>query len=432
MRQPLIRALMLLCLGLGACQPSPRPIASQDAGVSPTSAPVPAGPTFKQELSRLDSTLQRLAQRAVSASGSQRVLIAQEQIALLLRRARLSGSHLDLQQAEALLSILDGSAVPHERCLTEARVYLALHRPERAARAIAPCVQDARPEMEALQVDIGFLMGDYAAALERAQALLNQQTIPAHLARVARLRWALGQPAEAVALLEAAERRYHVEDPVQIASFRLQRGLLALDRGQLDRARALYLKALEALPGWWVAQEHLAEVLALEGRHAAAQALYGEIVANGHAQPLVFDALADLLDAQGEEARAGALRAQAHAALVTRLEAMPDAFGGHAVNHFLAHQEFDEAVHWARQDYLRRPHGEAAITYAESLLARNASPQDLDQADSLLTREYELGWRSPQLLWTLAQVRARQGQDDAVADLREQASRLNPRIATGM
>jgi predicted negative regulator of RcsB-dependent stress response len=86
---------------------------------------------------------------------------------------------------------------------------------------------------------------DLAAARERLQWVLDNARDPelVHLARLrlARVLAAEGQPAQALALLEG------VAAGAYGASYEELRGDLYVDSGDVERARAAYLKALESL-----------------------------------------------------------------------------------------------------------------------------------------------------------------------------------------
>ena len=49
------------------------------------------------------------------------------------------------------------------------------------------------------------------------------------------------------------------------------RGRCARGGGRLDEALALYRLAADALPGWWLVDEHIAEALELQGDARAAR-----------------------------------------------------------------------------------------------------------------------------------------------------------------
>lgn len=180
---------------------------------------------------------------------------------------------------------------------------LAMHQPARTAEALRAC-----PELETgkLQADINLYQGRYAEAVTGMTELLNRNPLPEYFTWMATWRLYSGSPQEAHALLEAAEKRYHNRNIHQLARFRLQRGIVALEQRDLETARIFFEQSLERLPGWWLAQEHLAETLALQGDRAAAAKLYDEVIASTGAGEFLA-ARAEIAVAEGDEALADEL-----------------------------------------------------------------------------------------------------------------------------
>jgi tetratricopeptide (TPR) repeat protein len=134
----------------------------------------------------------------------------------------------------------------------------------------------------------------------------------------------------------------------------LQRGVLALSRGQTVRARAHYERAQAAFPGSWHTDEHLAEVLAAEGRDDEAVTLLRSVVERAP-KPELKQALGELLSHVG---RADEARPWFEAAEAAYLASVTD--GCVHYYHHLADYYADsgnrpeEAVHWARKDLALR------------------------------------------------------------------------------
>jgi predicted Zn-dependent protease len=264
--------------------------------------------------------------------------------------------------------------------------------------------------------------GKYREAEATYRALVNQVGTPAHFVRLALLRARTGSPAEAAALLEAAERRYHGPSATMKAWLRLQRGLVALDRGRLDEALALYRQASDELPGWWLVEEHIAEVLALKGDKAAAMALYRQVIERTGG-PEYLDALAALEDEAGDKASAARRRAEARAAYEKRLAEYPEAAAGHALDHFLADAaDAPRALALAQANHATRPFGEASIALAKAWLHVGQPAK----ARALLEGELAKGWDTPELHWVLAAVLERLGQKAPAEAARAAALARNP------
>jgi len=284
-------SLFFLCL-LAACGES-----SKDA-VPPTVAPQQKGSPSQITYDREAATLDAAINDAVRFIDKQpdNTLVALETVTLYTERARLTGNYDDYRNAQVLLDA--ATARGHKAsfpCLEHAKLHYALHRLQAASAALDACPVMADPvEIAGLRGDIAFYSARYQEAEELYRALVNQVGTTPQYFRLAILRNKMGSPGEAAALLEAAEKRYHGGSATMKAWFKVQRGLIAWDRGQLDEALALYSLASDELPGWWLIDEQLAEVKRLKGDTAAAKALYeGIIRRNG--LPEHMDELARLL-----------------------------------------------------------------------------------------------------------------------------------------
>lgn len=352
-------------------------------------------------------------------------LVPMEVVGLYTERARLTGDYADYGRAQALIDAQPANALPAPgRCMAQARLHYTLHRLQRARTTLESCPPNTPPdEVAALRADIALHSGRYAEAGETYRALVNQSPGPQHFARLAQLRKVTGAPGEASALLEAAERRYHGRSATMKAWLKLQRGLVALDQGRLEEALALYRAAEAELPGWWLVEEHIAEVLQLRGDTARAKAMYESIVQRTGA-PEFMDALAAIEQAQGGEARARELLDRARAAYEQRIAAFPEAAAGHALDHFL-HRPEDaaRALALAEGNFRTRPSGEAAVGLAKALLLADAPAK---RAAAVIESQLAAGWDTAEARWILAIAHERAGKPREAERGRALALRQNP------
>jgi tetratricopeptide (TPR) repeat protein len=331
-----------------------------------------------------DGVEQRLAalqQRVLDSADNRDVTPARELFEGWLYHARLTGDTHSWQQAAAALAELEQRSLTPP-CSEQAQLALATHQPARAAEALQAC-----PELAAgkLRADIDLYQGRYAEAVAGMTRLLNRNPLPEYFAWMATWRLYSGSPEEAHALLEAAEKRYHNRNPHQLAWFSLQRGIVALEQRDLERARILFEQSLQRLPGWWLAQEHLAETLLLQADSAGAAALYDEVIASTGAGEFLA-ARAEIAMAQGDTALADELIERARANFEERLASL----AGHAVEFFLDHGPADRALSLARADYEARPFGDSATLLARALLASG----DAAGAVAVLEPEVAKGWNT--------------------------------------
>ncbi|MEQ9464367.1 MAG: hypothetical protein RJQ10_11970 [Haliea sp.] len=349
----------------------------------------------------LEQRLDALQQRLLDTGHNRDLAPARELFEGWLYHARLTGDHGSWQRASAALDELEqrSLALP---CAEQAQLALATHQPAGAAAALERCPDVAAGK---LQADIDLYQGRYPAAVARMTRLLNRDPLPEYFAWMASWRLYSGSPQEAHALLEAAEKRYHNRNPHQHAWFRLQRGIVALEQGDLERARIFFEQSLAQLPGWWLAQEHLAETLLLQGDSAAAALLYDEVIASTGAGEFLA-ARAGIAGSAGDEALASALLARARADFDQR----PATLAGHAVEFFLEHGPPERALALARADYEARPYGGSATLLARALLAAG----DAAAAVAVLQPEVDRGWNTAEAQRVLAEASARLGSPHSV------------------
>lgn len=410
------------CLGfaclcaLAACSDPPSTVA--------TSKPAPV--TYERELATLNGAVAdglRLAERQPNDA-----LAALETVALYAERARLTGNYDDYGKAADLLAAATArTGKVSYPCIAHARLNYSLHRLQAARAALDACPPAvALAEVSSLRADIAFQSGDYAQAERVYRDLVNEVGSPQDYVRLALYRSKTGSPGEAAALLEAAEKRYHGRSATMKAWLKLQRGLLALDRGRFDEALAMYLAASDALPGWWLVDEHIAEVKQLRGDTAGAEALYVSVVERT-GSPEFMDALAEIRSDQKRDDEAQVLRARARTIYEARLAQFPEATAGHALDHFLGDSASRAtALRLAEANYTGRPNGDAAVALARAQM-QNGRHED---AAALLGKHIAKGWDTAEIHWVLAEALDQAGRGDAALRARAAALARNPASAT--
>ena len=406
-------AVALMAAGLlSACGP-PTPRAAQAATNSPD---------YARTLADYNAAI---ASGEVSARGQmQSALIPLELVDLYAERAMLTGGYDDYARAEALIARLEAQFPPSDAlCLAKARLHYALHRLGPAAKALDECPRLAgEPDALGLRADIAFQSGRYREAGEIYRALVNQVGTPQTYVQLALYSAKTGAPGEALAFLDAAEKRAHGAPPVRRSWFALQRGIVELERGRLDEAAALFALAAERLPGHWLNQEHIAEVAMLKGDVATARPIYERVVRE-MGGPEYLDALGEIEAEAGRRQAADQLFARAEAAYAERAKRFPEAIAGHALDHYLgAAPQPARALALAEANYRNRANGDAAVGLAKAYLL-NRRPRD---ATRLIEQHLARGWDTAEAHWILS-VAARAAGDEARAKAAAaEATRRNP------
>ena len=279
--------------------------------------------------------------------------------ALELAGFRREGDFAALRRAEHAaaesLRAVPAEANPGGLALT-ARVAQASHRFQ-AARRDAERLAGLAPERAEgwrLLAEACVELGDFSAAEEAAmrQARVEPGTVATELC-LAGLALARGERSEARRRLETV--RAHAEamtppDAELIAWCDVRLGRLAFSAGELEKAESLYRTALVAWPGWYVAEDHLAEALAARGGFDSALALYRPL-AERLRRPEIWQALGDVLMAAGKDREAGEWYRKARAAYLASAEAGETLYLHHLAGFFSdAMPEPEAAVRWARRD----------------------------------------------------------------------------------
>lgn len=378
--------------------------------------------SYESELGSLNAAIETAIQ--LSAKQTHDGLLPLELVSLYVERARLTGNYDDYRQAESVLAAQETRAGKSSQAgLAWANLHYTLHRlkPASAALDAAPSTAD-KTEIAALRADIAFYSGHYREAENVYRALVNQVGLSPHYIRLALLKNKMGSPGEAAAFFEAAEKRYHGVSATRKAWMKLQRGLLALDRGRFDEALAMYRLAADALPGWWLIDEHIAEIKNLSGDKAAAKTLY-ESVIQRTGSPEYMDALAVIEFNEGNRESARKLMLQARVIYEERLARFPEAAAGHALSHFLQDAGNPKrALSLAQMNFNTRPYGDAAIALARAWLLNGKA----QRAVSLLEGQISSGWDTAELYWVLGEAWTNLGQHQQADQAKSEARRRNP------
>lgn len=351
---------------------------------------------------------------------------------LYLRRARLSGSYDDYAAAtEALDRAFERAPEGTGPVLTRAALNFTLHRlaqvePDLVSHERIPTLdKPTQAHIAGMRGDVAFERGEYARAREHYDAALALARRAPLLAKLAQWHWRTGE-------FDEAERRYAEarelmpDDALEARAWiDLQLGLMDLERGRYDDAFGHYRDGAALLGGWWLLEEHIAEIAALQHRDAFALALYDDIIARtGKAEFL--DAKAGLLERAGDTAGAAKARAQAATIYEAELARFPEASYGHALDHYLECGPPERALELATANYELRPGVPAMIALAEARLGVD----DVAGAQEIIDRALATPWVSAELSWVASQIYTRLGHADRAAELRREAEALHPTIAS--
>jgi hypothetical protein len=297
-------------------------------------------------------------------------------VELLLLRGQLLSRIADYERALTLAGQLVRQE-PREAIswLMRARARATLHEFEDALSDLdaAKCLGADRDTLDAERAAIVQALGRSDEALVLRRKAVDERADFAALGALAVLQVERREFAEADLLFALGRRRYQGVAPFPIAMLDFQRGLMWLERGDLEAARAWFQAACCRVPAYAAALGHLAEVDIAEGRRATAVERLRPLAACAD-DPEYAALLAGVLSDAGQAEEARAWRARAAARYDELVAAHPAAFADHAAEFWLTvGADAHKALELARQNLeLRRtPRARALFQRATEANAGN-------------------------------------------------------------
>lgn len=321
--------------------------------------------------------------------------------AVYLERAQLTGNFDDYVAAhEAIDEAFELAEPGAGPFLTSSRLNFTTHRLARALEDLT-ALENAilvdkrtRKHIEGMRADIHFQQGEYGAAYKLYRAQEDEQQSVESAVRLAFNYAAQGQKESADTWLDTADTRATTADDHLRGWLKLQHGILDLHRGKLDEAKAHYEQGLEIFPNYWLIEEHIAEIDALQGNEDIAESSYRELIERTNS-PLFMIALSEILQngSTSDQQEATAWLEKAENAYNMRLEKLPEVVAGHALDFFIDTAEPEFTVSLAESNYSLRPNGEAAVQLIQSYLNMGKT----EKAMPVLERTLQSGYSSADL-----------------------------------
>lgn len=345
-----------------------------------------------------------------------------------IQRARLSGNYDDYAKAEARLAQAMERRPSAGTKMLRAKLHYTLHRLPQARADFAEAAPrldnspDSVASREAFAANLALQAGDDKTAAAHFEASLAAKRTMGNLASAAVFHWKTGDFEGAESLFREALKAYHGKRMEPRAWLHLNLGLLDLDRGRLDDALAHYRDAASFLEGYWLIDEHIAEILTLQGKTDDAKALYLDIIERTH-NPEFMDAMAGIAFEAGEDDEGKAWVAKARARYEAQMAQFPEAAYGHALGHYLEFGDDPAAtLELARENHALRPNLEASVMLAQAQLKVGDADAARDALSPMLASSFE----SAELYITAAQVHAALGQDAKARAYETQAQAIDP------
>ena len=314
---------------------------------------------------------------------------------------------------------------PDDLYLLRANVAFKLHRlaDVQATLLVAPSIRDSE-EGRLISADLDFQNGQYQKARRGYCDALEISRSWGALARLAYFSGKMGDPAGADRLYQEAEDELTAKQLRSFAWLEVQRGFLDFAHGRYDAAQVHYERADRAYPGYWLVDEHVAELLAAEGRYAEAIAIL-ERLASAVRRPELEQAIGELYQLTGQAERAGQQLRQALAAYLKSARRGEVHYWHHLADYYAeVAEDGTQAVAWARKDLRLRENfsTQAALAWAYYRDGQYGEARDW------IDRALSSGAATAHLFRQAGRIYAAAGREAEARRFRDRAMMLNPAV----
>jgi tetratricopeptide (TPR) repeat protein len=309
------------------------------------------------------------------------------------------------------------------------RVELASHRFKEAQQS-AQQLRTIMPDSSyppGLLGDAYLNLGEYEAC-ERvwSELLAKDENVLATEPRLAQLDLIHGRIGKAgqryQKVVEAAQKLEH-EAPEVPAWAHVQLGELAFRSGDWEKAEQQYEAALTALPDYYAALEHKAELRGAQGQLDEAVTLYQRVI-DRTARPEIVQALGDLYLFAGKTTEAKPWHARALAAYLASVERGEVLYYHHLAGLYAdSLNEPERAVYWAQRDLTLRQNIQSYDTLGWALYRAGS----MAEAEQAVARALAPGTKDPHILYHAGTILMRAGNIPSGAARLQEALAVNPR-----
>ena len=347
-----------------------------------------------------------------------------------MSRARLTGDYADYAKAEELIDkAFAMQKVDYGPWMTRAQLNFTLHRLDRVDADFerhkrGPAKKKAAQAGDlAFAASLAFQRGQYEDARRMYEEALALHVSPRVQTGLAIYEWKTGNFDKAEELFAKAIAAHKGDETEPVAWAHLMLGLMDLDRGRYDEALEHYRTAESFIVGYWLIDEHIAEILTLQGKTDEAVKMYEDIVARTNS-PEFMDALAEIWAERGDEAKSKEYIAKARKRYEEQLAQFPEAAYGHALDHFLQFgDDPKQTLAMAEKNHALRPNAEAKALLAQAQLAAGEKKKAVKTIEAALATPYT----TADLHLTAAQIFRANGDEKRSAEHVEKAKVINPK-----
>jgi len=380
---------------------------------------------YAAEMRRIDEDIVKTEDAASTALSSPDRIT--RHVYRLYQKASIAGDLAGLTAVEhAIDNTIPLLSNPADLYLLKAHAAFKLHKladVDFALRAVRS-VYDS-DEGRLIRADLDFQRGHYSAAENGYVDVLGHERSWDALARLAHLRGKMGDLAEADRLYEEAEDQLTAKEMRAYAWLEVRRGFLDFVHGRFREARSHYCRAEAAYPGYWLVEEHIAELLGAEGRYEEAAGIFERVVSVIDRSEL-DQAIGELYDLGEQRGPAVYWKQRALSAYLQSVQRGEVHYYHHLVDYYTdVAENGGEAVKWAYKDLQLRENfsTQAALGWA---FYRDGRFSD---AVHWIERALTSGVVDALLYFRAGEIYSAAANEIEGRGLRERALSLNPTVA---
>ena len=344
----------------------------------------------------------------------------------LYQRAAIAGDSAQLSAVERTINgAIPLLANPSDLYLLKANTAFKLHKlsdVEAALRAV-PSVYDSN-EGRLIRADLDFQHGRYREAKRGYLGVPQAERSWGALARLAYFYGKRGDVAGADHLYEEAEDQLTAKAMRSYAWLEVQRGFLAFAHGRYGEARLHYGQADAAYPGYWLVDEHVAELLGAEGHYGQAIEILERIISTRD-RPDLLQAIGELYAIAGQAERARDCHEKALDGYLQSAQRGEVLYYHHLADYYAdVAKDGAQAVTWARADLQLRENysTQAALAWA---FYRG---RQFGEACNWIDRALASGAVEAHLFFRTGMIYTCANSIDDGRNYMERATRLNPSV----
>lgn len=342
----------------------------------------------------------------------------------LYQRAALSGNLEYFQEVELELNGAIARLGPApDLCLLKANLDFKLHRVAEAKLDLQMSSGLAETSQgKAIFADIVFQESNYQEASKLYEDLVEKERTWDNLARLAHLRARTGDVAAADRLYVEAEDELTAKEMRSFCWVELQRGLLHFIYGRFPEAREHYDRANRSYSGYWLVEEHFANLLAAEHKLEEAAIIYRELLQRVP-KPEIQQALGDIYRHMGKQREAEDCFQKALAIYLQSAARGDVHYYHHLVDFYCdAHRDAEQALKWASKDLELRNNSSTQAAMARALHLAGHS----NEARQMIDRALASGAREPGLFLQAGKIHSAAGENGMAEHYLRLAAELNP------